>query len=168
MNAPSSIKSQLELAFWHLWEEKRPWLPAPVPQHRFVAAEVGGPGTGIRARLLAESVRQNLLLPLKDYRADFAWPDLRAAVEIDGLGKGHQAYTGWMRDIHKGNLYTYYGWTFLRFTRMDVHGGSLRQAEMLWRVTRMLEQAGCDITRPTSNVVDTVNTILDKEKSNAN
>lgn len=49
------------------------------------------------------------------WRFDFAWPDQRLAVEVDGLGYGHQAVVGMAADNEKQNAAVQQGWSVLRF-----------------------------------------------------
>src|SRR5699024_8701966 len=51
-------------------------LPEPVWEYRFGAEAAGGAGKGLRARLAAAG--------LKDWRFDFAYPDLMLAIECEG------------------------------------------------------------------------------------
>lgn len=53
-----------------------------------------------------------------DHRADFAFPQWRILVEIDGniwVKGGHSSGAGILRDIAKTNLAAVNGWTLLRF-----------------------------------------------------
>lgn len=49
------------------------------------------------------------------WRFDFAWPEQRVAVEIDGFGYGHQAQKGMAEDNEKANAAVEQGWRVLRF-----------------------------------------------------
>lgn len=84
-------------------------LPEPEPEYRFGAMAAGGPGKGLRARL-AE-------VGLKDWRFDFAWPELMLAVEVEGGGwiKGrHNTGTGFLEDLKKYGAAQRLGWTIYR------------------------------------------------------
>jgi very-short-patch-repair endonuclease len=136
--------SYLEDAFIAAWHEFRPWLPEPEIQYRFVAKATGGVGRGLTQRLHNATISLGLHQPLKDYRADFAWPDapnFPVAVEMDGLHGGHHSFAGWLRDVHKGNLYTLFGWRYLRFTRFDIVDSN-QKMDMVRMVTVLLKQAG--------------------------
>lgn len=55
--------------------------------------------------------------PHRDFRFDFAWPDVRLAVEKEGgafTGGRHTRGGGFTRDIDKYNLAALEGWTVLR------------------------------------------------------
>lgn len=57
----------------------------------------------------------------RKWRFDFAWPDLRLAVEIHGganLGArgGHTSRSGLLRDAEKSTAATILGWALLTFT----------------------------------------------------
>ena len=91
---------------------------APVSEYRF-AAEIVGTEAGVRKRLVEAG--------LKDWRFDFAFVDLKIAIEIEGttsygknkngtmrLGR-HQTAKGFAEDCKKYNSACLNGWTVLRF-----------------------------------------------------
>lgn len=83
-------------------------LPVPHREFHFAAMHVGT-GRGIRNRLRAAG--------LKDWRFDFAWPDLMLAVEVEGVtpeGGGHQKIAGFLGDIEKYHHAQRLGWTIYR------------------------------------------------------
>lgn len=90
--------SDLEAAFRTLWKILAPQAPPPVAQYRFAA--------------------------LRQWRFDFAWPELLVAVEIDGLLRGrggrHQRMEGFAKDLEKHNAALLLGWLPLRFARSDL------------------------------------------------
>lgn len=60
------------------------------------------------------------------FRFDFAWPDLKVAVEIDGgifNGGAHSNPLNILRDMTKNNLAVANGWKVLRYTPSDVKCG---------------------------------------------
>lgn len=59
--------------------------------------------------------------PVQDgrYYIDFAWPELKLAVEVDGWAV-HGTPTGLRNDLHRQNELIAQGWTLLRFTWDDV------------------------------------------------
>jgi very-short-patch-repair endonuclease len=63
---------------------------------------------------------EHQFLKERKFRFDFAWPDLRVAVEMEGIvigGQGrHQTAIGYERDCEKYNLATLNGWRILRYT----------------------------------------------------
>ena len=89
------------------------------PEHRFAAIASGGIGKGVRKRLEDAG--------MKDWRFDFAWPDILIAVEIEGVlhkGKGrHQTVHGLAGDCAKYNAATLMGWRVYRFTPAQVRSG---------------------------------------------
>lgn len=67
--------------------------------------------------------------PVRKWRLDAAWPDLRIGVELDGGGwnRGrHHREAGHTADCEKGNALALSGWTIFRFTPSmldnDPHG----------------------------------------------
>lgn len=107
-------------------------LPEPEREYRF-AAHVVGLGPGIRARLREAG--------LKDWRLDFAWPEHRLAVEVQGgtwsQGK-HTRGQGYEDDREKINAAQLLGWTVLEFTTGMIRDG---------RALRTIERALQSITR---------------------
>ena len=62
---------------------------------------------------------------VRKWRFDFAWPDHKLAVEIEGgmfqgSNTGHRSITGMMRDIEKYNAAQLDGWCVLRFHAKDL------------------------------------------------
>lgn len=61
------------------------------------------------------------------WRFDFAWPDAKLAVEVDGgtwSGGRHTRGSGYEKDTQKLNAANLLGWTLLRYT-----GGMVRSGE---------------------------------------
>lgn len=57
-------------------------------------------------------------VPGRRFRADFAWPEHRLLVEVQGgvyTGQAHGSISGVLADIERGNLATLGGWRVLRF-----------------------------------------------------
>ena len=64
--------------------------------------------------------------PIRRWRFDFAWPDHRLAVEIDGgvyTGGRHVRGSGYTRDCEKLNAAVLAGWRVLRFVSHQVKTG---------------------------------------------
>lgn len=62
--------------------------------------------------------------PWRKWRFDYAWPELKVAVELDGLtarsmGR-HQSVMGFTRDCEKLNAAVLLGWKVLRFTQVSL------------------------------------------------
>ena len=118
--------SELEYEFLRLWGDENP----PIQNYRFIVEEgiVEG-GAGVRARMRESEY--------SDWRMDFAWPDAKVYVEIDGLGGvggsvgGHRTITGFLRDIRKHNAATVHGWRLYRVTTLDIRGNIRTQQKML-------------------------------------
>jgi hypothetical protein len=77
---------------------------------------------------------EGILAPAREYkfhpdrrwRFDFAWPDLKLAVEIEGQGR-HQTFIGFRRDCDKYNAALALGWRVLRFPAADFKPSKSRQ-----------------------------------------
>lgn len=92
-------------------------LPHPRLEYRF-AREVVGEKPGLRDRLQAAG--------LKDWRFDFAWPDKKLAVEVEGgswTGGRHTRGKGFSDDCQKYAEAVLLGWKVLRFTSDQIDSG---------------------------------------------
>lgn len=90
-------------------------LPAPDREYRFAAEEVG-PGKGLRQRLAAAGLR--------DWRFDFAWPEHKFAVEIEGgawVNGRHNRGDGFEADLEKYHHAMRLGWSIYRCGARLVH-----------------------------------------------
>ena len=64
-------------------------------------------------------MKEHRFAPPRRFRFDFAWPEQKIAVEIEGglYGKGrHTTINGFNNDCEKYNLAVVMGWRVLRFT----------------------------------------------------
>lgn len=64
--------------------------------------------------------------PVRKWRFDFARPDIRLAIEIDGgvwTGGRHSGGQGQLDDMEKGNNAVALGWQILHFTPKQVQNG---------------------------------------------
>lgn len=99
-------------------------IPQPVAEYRFVAEMIGG-GRGLKQRL------QNA--GLQDWRFDFAYPDLKLAIECEGgtwANGRHSRGAGYEGDCRKYNAAILHGWRVLRFTSgMIASGEAVRVIE---------------------------------------
>lgn len=62
----------------------------------------------------------------RKFRFDFAWPQFKVALEVDGgifNGGAHSNPMNILRDMEKGNLATMDGWKVLHFTPSQVKCG---------------------------------------------
>jgi very-short-patch-repair endonuclease len=92
-------RSGRERQFLALWRMFAPDVPEPVEQHMFH--------------------------PSRKWRFDFAWPEDRVSVEIEGgtfsrKKTAHKTGAGIQRDIEKGNAAVALGWRVLRYTAKDL------------------------------------------------
>lgn len=90
---PGTTRSSLEIAFMRAWELVHGLTLRPVQQHRFAA-------------------------PDRQWRFDFAWPEQKVAVEIDGgifVHGGHNRGMQMTADHEKANYATIRGWRVLRY-----------------------------------------------------
>ena len=106
-------------------------LPVPVREYRFIANHIGL-GPRIRERI-AEA-------KLKDWRFDFAWPDLMIAVEVEGggwTGGRHTRVKGFEDDLRKYDKAMGLGCTVYRCSgSMVKEGVAVRSIEKLLQLTQ--------------------------------
>ena len=87
-----------------------------------------------------EPVTEFVFAPPRKWRADFAWPDQRVLVEIEGgvFGKSrHTSGAGYTEDCHKYNAAQVAGYLVLRFTGTMVNNdpaGCIDQIKTLLKV----------------------------------
>lgn len=80
----------------------------------------------IRAVGLPEPERELRFHPTRRWRFDFAWPDRKIAVEVDGgtwTGGRHTRPGGFEKDAEKINAATLLGWRVIRVTSAMVGDG---------------------------------------------
>lgn len=87
----------------------------------------------VRMFKMPEPTREHRFHPVRKWRFDFAWPDKRLAVEIDGLvpsGKGrHQTIGGMTKDLEKRNAAVLCGWRVLHYSQIDLRQRPAQVAE---------------------------------------
>lgn len=91
----------------------------PTPTDRALLAQVETAG-------MPEPVREHRFHPIRQWRFDFAWPEYRVALEIEGgiwTGGGHTRGRGYREDMEKYNEAALHGWIVLRFTPKQVKNG---------------------------------------------
>jgi len=110
-------RSPGEVAFLRLWKMQCPNLPEPEREVRFSTD--------------------------RKWRFDFAWQDVKLAVEIEGMAPGggrHQRRGGFNRDAEKYNAATALGWRVLRFTSDDMRAGPVQVIKQVASVYGKLKQ----------------------------
>lgn len=91
-----------------------------------------------RALKVLEPQREYRFAPPRLWRFDFAWPDQKIAVEIEGgvwTNGRHTRGSGFVADCEKYNAATLAGWKVLRFTESTVRDGSA--VELVARLLRV-------------------------------
>ena len=96
----------------------------------------------IRADRLPMPEREYRFFPPRRWRFDFAWIDVKVAVECEGLvgswGKSrHTTNDGFSKDCEKYNRASLEGWTVLRFTLPMIVSGKAIAA-----IKQALEKTG--------------------------
>jgi very-short-patch-repair endonuclease len=78
-----------------------------------------------------EYVSEYRFHPVRKWRLDFAFPELRLAVEVEGghwTGGRHTSGIGFEKDCEKYNALTLSGWRLLRFTGKTIKSGEALKA----------------------------------------
>lgn len=88
----------------------------------------------------AEMVAEHRFHPPRLWRFDFAWPEAKLAVELEGRGR-HQTVVGVRNDCEKYNTALLDGWRVLRFPATDKRDA----AEWVNTVKAALTGAGSDV-----------------------
>lgn len=73
----------------------------------------------IRQELKVELVREHRFHPVRKWRFDYALPELKVAIEVEGAvwTKGrHTRGAGFIKDMEKYNTAATMGWTVIRIT----------------------------------------------------
>ncbi len=83
----------------------------------------------IKAAKLPTPVQQYRFHPVRRWKLDFAWPDRRLYVEVEGGifikgGGRHNRAMGFQADIEKYNEATLAGWRGVRVTTRQVKSGA--------------------------------------------
>ncbi|KDD10136.1 endonuclease domain-containing protein [Bordetella bronchiseptica] len=81
----------------------------------------------LRAVRVVPPVREYRFMSTRGWRFDFAWPDFKIAVEIEGgvwTGGRHTRGAGFVADTEKYNAAAIAGWRVLRFTEKAVRDGT--------------------------------------------
>jgi hypothetical protein len=84
-------------------------------------------------------------LPDRRWRFDFAWPDYKLAVEVEGgswIGGRHSRGAGFQSDIEKYNSAARLGWTVLRYTGRMIEQGPAAEEICAEVARRVREQEG--------------------------
>lgn len=76
--------------------------------------------------------------PIRKFRLDFAWPQYRLGVELDGFGGRHQTHWGFSADHEKMNLAAEADWVVLRYTNRQL-GSKRKRRECCKQILRVLE-----------------------------
>jgi len=107
-------------------------LPDPIQEYRFAAIETGGTGKGSRKRIKEAGLR--------DWRFDFAWPDIKLAVEVEGgayINGSHNRGAGFEGDLEKYDRAMRLGWNIYRCgAKLVKNGEALKTIERLINSTR--------------------------------
>jgi very-short-patch-repair endonuclease len=93
----------------------------------------------LRANGVPEPVREHRFHDSRRWRFDFAWPEHRLAVEVEGgtyVGGRHTRPAGFAADCAKYNTAAALGWRVLRYT-----GGRVRSGVAAREIAKALEGA---------------------------
>jgi very-short-patch-repair endonuclease len=77
---------------------------------------------------LPEPVREYKFHPTRRWKFDFAYPDQKIAIEVEGgtwISGRHSRGSGYQADCEKYNAAVLLGWKVLRFTRAMIEGNAV-------------------------------------------
>jgi REase_MTES_1575 len=112
----------------------------------------GEPPTGVlEARMARLIAAQGLPPAVPEYRVwtdagqfvarvDFAYPELRLAIEVDGY-EAHSSVEAFRHDRTRQNALVACGWTVLRFTWTEVDAGAPHVGRTIWDARRRLSRS---------------------------
>jgi hypothetical protein len=78
----------------------------------------------VRRAQLPTPTPEYLFHPVRKWRIDWAWPDYRVGLEVDGgiwHNGRHTRGAGWLKDSEKLNCAAALGWRMLRVTPAQLH-----------------------------------------------
>lgn len=94
----------------------------------------------IRALKLPMPVEEFKFHPERKWRFDFAYPDLKIAIEVEGgtwSGGRHTRGSGYEKDCEKYNTACLLGWSVLRFT-----SSMIKRGEAINTIEKALKEVG--------------------------
>lgn len=91
--------------------------------------------------LYAQVLALNMAVPVPEYplvadrkfRLDLAWPEIRVAVEIDGMA--HRTRERFLGDREKRNIAAHLGWRMFSVSPAEVRSGEAAKAIAVWLLT---------------------------------
>lgn len=85
--------------------------------------------------------RQYTAIPNRRYKIDFCWPEYQLCLEVEGgvwtQGR-HIQPGGFIKDMEKYNLLSYYGWTLFRVTPSHIRASKKNPLPYLLQVLNMM------------------------------
>lgn len=120
------MSSNLERTFETRWRQLNG--PELESEYRFARAAIGWPRVGIRAELKE--------CGLKDWRFDFALPEKKIAIELEGgtwTNGRHTRGAGFAADCEKYNAAARFGWRLFRLTTDMIENDPLKHLEPIIR-----------------------------------
>lgn len=88
-------------------------------------------------------VREYRFHPYRRWRFDFAWPDQRIALEVDGAGFGHQSINRLRAKAEKYNAAAVEGWSVLTLTTRAPKEFVLETHDQLKELLRIKPHVPC-------------------------
>ena len=65
-------------------------------------------------------IHHHIIVVSRAWEIDFAFPEIKLAIELQGHGRGHTSYLGMSRDCRKHNDLLLIGWNLLYFMSIDM------------------------------------------------
>jgi very-short-patch-repair endonuclease len=83
---------------------------------------------------LPQPIKEYVFHPTRKWRTDFAYPDIKLAIEVEGgswSGGRHTTGTGFEKDCEKYNEAAILGWTVIRVTSKMINSEDLVALEFV-------------------------------------
>ena len=120
-------------------------VPRATPRPRAPSKAEETLALAIRHAGLPEPTREHAFAaPERRWRLDFAWPDLKLAVEVEGMGATfgrHQRRSGFIKDCEKYEALLVRGWTLYRCPSAWIVGREARVDEVIDVLRQLLARS---------------------------
>lgn len=97
----------------------------------------------------------------REWRFDFAFPDIYVAIEIQGFGPGHNSPQGIENDYNKHNEALRYGWIIIYLINKDIND----MPNTVAYIKRIIQDRKDRVIRPTPSKINQFSTLIEQARS---